>query len=99
MMNDISINAFWLVSAFLFTVGVGIILLKRNVLFILMGIELILGAANLNFAAFNRGDQDQQGLLFSLFVLVIGVCEIAIALAIIILVYRSGNLKGENYKV
>ncbi len=98
-MNDISINAFWLVSAFLFTVGVGIILLKRNVLFILMGIELILGAANLNFAAFNRGDQDQQGLLFSLFVLVIGVCEIAIALAIIILVYRSGNLKGENYKV
>ena len=98
-MNDISVNAFWLVSAFIFSMGLGIILLKRNTLFILMGIELILAAANLNFAAFNRGDQEQQGLLFSLFVLVIGVCEIAIALAIIIMVYRSGKLKVESGKL
>jgi len=98
-MNDISVNAFWLVSAFIFSMGLGIILLKRNTLFILMGIELILAAANLNFVAFNRGDQEQQGLLFSLFVLVIGVCEIAIALAIIIMVYRSGKLKVESGKL
>lgn len=98
-MNDISVNAFWLVSAFIFSIGLGIILLKRNTLFILMGIELILAAANLNFAAFNRGDQDQQGLLFSLFILVIGVCEISIALAIIIMVYRSGKVDLEKDKV
>lgn len=98
-MNDISVNAFWLVSAFIFSIGLGIILLKRNTLFILMGIELILAAANLNFAAFNRGDQDQQGLLFSLFILVIGVCEISIALAIIIMVYRNGKVDLEKDKV
>ncbi len=79
--------------------GLGIILLKRNTLFVLMGIELILAAANLNFAAFNRGDQEQQGLMFSLFVLVIGVCEIAIALAIILMVYRNQKHKMENEKV
>ncbi len=98
-MNDISINAFWMVSAFIFSMGLGIILLKRNTLFVLMGIELILAAANLNFAAFNRGDQEQQGLMFSLFVLVIGVCEIAIALAIILMVYRNQKHKMENEKV
>lgn len=98
-MNEISVNAFWLVSAFIFSIGLGIILLKRNTLFILMGIELILAAANLNFAAFNRGDQEQQGLLFSLFILVIGVCEISIALAIIIMVYRNGKGKVESGKV
>jgi NADH-quinone oxidoreductase subunit K len=98
-MNEISVNAFWLVSAFIFSIGLGIILLKRNTLFILMGIELILAAANLNFAAFNRGDQEQQGLIFSLFILVIGVCEISIALAIIIMVYRNGKLKVESGKV
>lgn len=70
--------------------GLAIILLKKNTLFILMGIELMLGAANLNLAAFNRADQEQQGLLFSLMVLVVGVCEIAIALAIIIQVKRKG---------
>ena len=98
-MNELSINAFWLVSAFIFSIGLGIILLKRNTLFILMGIELILAAANLNFASFNRGDQENQGLIFSLFILVIGVCEVAIALAIIIMVYRTGRLKVENNKL
>lgn len=89
-MNEISVNAFWLVSAFIFSMGLAIILLKKNTLFILMGIELMLGAANLNFVAFNRGDQEQHGLLFSLMVLLVGVCEIAIALAIIIQVKRKG---------
>ncbi len=98
-MNELSINAFWLVSAFIFSVGLGIILLKRNTLFILMGIELILAAANLNFASFNRGDQENQGLMFSLFILVIGVCEVAIALAIILMVYRTGKLKVEENKL
>jgi NADH-quinone oxidoreductase subunit K len=89
-MNDIPVNAFWLVSAFIFSMGLGIILLKKNTLFILMGIELMLAAANLNLVAFSRGDQDQQGLMYALVVLVVGVCELAVALAIIIQVHRKG---------
>lgn len=89
-MNEIPVNAFWLVSAFIFSMGLGIILLKKNTLFILMGIELMLAAANLNLVSFNRADQDQQGLMYSLIVLVVGVCELAVALAIIIQVNRKG---------
>ena len=91
-MNEIPLEAFWLISAFLFTIGFAIILIKKNTLFILMGIELMLGAANLNFAAFNRGDTEQQGIIYGLFVLVVGVCEMAIALAIIIQTFRSAKL-------
>lgn len=89
-MNEIPVNAFWLVSAFIFSMGLGIILLKKNTLFILMGIELMLAAANLNLVAFSRGDQDQQGLMYAFVVLVVGVCELAVALAIIIQVHRKG---------
>ena len=54
-----------------------------------MGIELILNAANLNLVAFSKNDPSMQGLYLSLFVLVVGVCEMAIALAIILQVYRN----------
>jgi NADH:ubiquinone oxidoreductase subunit K len=53
-----------------------------------MGIELMLNAANLNLVAFSRGDTENQGLMMSIFVLVIGVCEMAIALAMILQMYR-----------
>jgi NADH-quinone oxidoreductase subunit K len=48
----------------------------------------MLNAANLNLIAFSRGDQQNQGIIMALFVLVIGVCEMSIALAIILQVYR-----------
>lgn len=63
--------------------------LKRNAIFILMGIELMLNAANLNLIAFSRQDDEQQGLMMGIFVLVVGVCEMAIALSIILQVYRQ----------
>jgi NADH:ubiquinone oxidoreductase subunit K len=87
-MNEIPLIYFLWVSAFLFSTGVAIILLKRNTLFILMGIELMLNAANLNLVAFSRGDTENQGLMMSIFILVIGVCEMAIALAMILQMYR-----------
>ncbi len=64
-------------------------ILKRNAIFVLMGIELMLNAANLNLIAFSRQDDGQQGLMFGIFVLVVGVCEMAIALSIILQVYRQ----------
>lgn len=63
--------------------------LKRNAIFVLMGIELMLNAANLSFIAFSRQDANHQGLMVGLFVMVVGVCEMAVALALILQVYRS----------
>jgi NADH:ubiquinone oxidoreductase subunit K len=82
-MNEIPLIFFLWVGAFLFATGLSIILIKRNVIFVLMGVELMLNAANLNLIAFSRGDEQNQGLMMGLFVLVIGVCEMSIALAII----------------
>ncbi|RXK50850.1 NADH-quinone oxidoreductase subunit NuoK [Aquirufa rosea] len=88
-MNEIPLIYFLMVSALLFSVGLAIMLLKRNMIFVLMGIELMLNAANLNLIAFSRHDDRIQGLAFSVFVLVVGVCEMTIALAIILQVYRQ----------
>ena len=88
-MTDIPVLYFLWVSAFLFATGLTILLLKKNTIFVLMGVELILNAANLNLVAFSKNDPSMQGLYLSLFVLVVGVCEMAIALAIILQVYRN----------
>ena len=88
-MNEIPLIFFLWVGAFLFATGLSIILIKRNVIFVLMGVELMLNAANLNLVAFSKNDPSMQGLYLSLFVLVVGVCEMAIALAIILQVYRN----------
>jgi len=87
-MNEIPLICFLWLSALLFAVGISIILLKKNTIFILMGIELMLNAANLNLIAFARNDEANQGLLMAIFVLVVGVCEMAIALAMILQMYR-----------
>ncbi|MEY2637282.1 MAG: hypothetical protein RLZZ197_1759, partial [Bacteroidota bacterium] len=88
-MTDIPVIYFLWVSAFLFATGLTILLLKKNTIFVLMGIELILNAANLNLVALSKNDPSMQGLYLSIFVLVVGVCEMAIALAIILQVYRN----------
>ena len=75
-------------SLALFCTGIIGALMRRNAIVILMCIELMLNAANLNLIAFSRGDEQNQGLMMGLFVLVIGVCEMSIALAIILQVYR-----------
>ena len=87
-MNEIPVICFLWLSALLFAIGIAMILLKKNTIFILMGIELMLNAANLNLIAFARNDDTNQGLLMTIFVLVVGVCEMAIALAMILQMYR-----------
>ena len=88
-MDNIPIIFFLWVGAFLFATGFAMMVLKRNTIFVLMGIELMLNAANLNLVAFSRSDEQNQGMMMGLFVLVVGVCEMAIALAVIIQVYRQ----------
>ncbi len=84
----IPLDHYLLLSAILFCIGVAAIVTRRNAIVVLMGIELILNAANLNLIAFSRFDpQKLQGQLFALFVIVVAAAEAAVALAILIKVY------------
>lgn len=76
-------------AAFLFCVGLMVILIKRNAIMVLLGIELMLNAANINLITFNQlYPQSIHGQLFVLFVIVVAVCEAAVGLAIVLRVYR-----------
>jgi len=79
-------------AAILFSLGLFAIITRRNAIAVLMGIELILNAANLNFIAFARfGGMNFSGHIFALFVIVLAAAEVAVALAIIINLYQNFN--------
>jgi NADH-quinone oxidoreductase subunit K len=83
---------FLLVSGILFSLGVFAILTRRNAIMVLMGIELVLNAANINFVAFSRfttGTLD--GHVFSIFVIILAAAEAAIALAIVLNIFQNFN--------
>lgn len=83
------IEHFLYLSAFLFSVGLMIIIIKKNAIMVLLGIELILNAANLNLVAFNQLQPNRfTGQIFTLFVIVVAVCEAAVGLAIVLRVYK-----------
>lgn len=86
----VSLDHYLLVSALLFMIGmIGVILNHRNVIVILLSIELMLLAANLNFVAFSQYLGDLNGQVFSLFVLAIAAAEAAIGLAILVVYFRN----------
>ncbi len=87
----IVLNTYLYIGAVLFILGILAIITKRNAISVLMGVELILNAANLNFVAFSRfsGDPDINGVMISLFIFVIAVAEAAVALAIVLNIYRT----------
>ncbi len=88
----ISLETFLVIGALLFSCGLLAILTKRNAIGILMGVELILNSANINFVAFAFfRDPEFHGVLFALFVFVIAVAEAAVALAIVLNIYRTMN--------
>jgi NADH-quinone oxidoreductase subunit K len=78
-----------IVSALLFTIGVTGVLLRRNIVVILMSIELILNAVNINLVAFSRQHHDAAGQVFALFVIAVAVAEATIALGILIALFRN----------
>ena len=86
------------VGAIFFTLGVfGIFLNRKNVIVILMSIELILLAVNLNLVAFSAELGDLQGQVFALFVLTVAAAEAAIGLAILVAFYRNrGSIAVED---
>jgi NADH-quinone oxidoreductase subunit K len=83
---------FLIVGALLFSLGLMAVLSKRNVIMVLMGIELILNSANINFIAFSRFTElSLDGQMIALFVIIIAAAEAAVALAIVLNVYSRFN--------
>jgi NADH-quinone oxidoreductase subunit K len=78
-----------LVALFLFAIGVAVVLIRRNLLIALMGIELMLNAANLSLVAFSRQHADQAGQIFALLVMLVAAIEVAVGLALVISLARS----------
>ena len=83
------LGAYIAVSAVLFGIGVVCIVSRRNMIYVLMGIEMILNAANVNFVAFNRFNGDgMDGRMFAIFVIILAAAEAAVALGIVLNVYH-----------
>ena len=76
-------------GGFLFSIGLMITIIKKNAIMVVLGIELLLNASNLNLIAFSRLQPEvMTGQIFSLFVIVVAVCEAAVGLAIVLRVYK-----------
>ena len=83
------LGAYVAVSAALFGLGIVTIISRRNIIYILMGIEMILNAANINFVAFNRfGGDGLDGRMFAIFTIILAAAEAAVALAIVLNVFH-----------
>jgi NADH-quinone oxidoreductase subunit K len=94
----IPLSHYLTVAAILFTLGIfGIFLNRKNVIIILMSIELILLAVNLNFVAFSAYLGDLAGQVFAMFVLTVAAAEAAIGLAILVVYFRNrGSIEVED---
>jgi NADH-quinone oxidoreductase subunit K len=90
-MNHVPLTHILLVSTALFFIGMFGLLTRRNMITMLMSVELILNSANINFVAFNRYlyPGKLEGVFFSLFITAIAAAEAAVAIAIIINLYRN----------
>ena len=88
-MDDLLLNQFLLLGAVLFCLGVYGVLVRRNAVLVLMSIELILNAVNINLVAFGAWRGDIAGSVFALFVVTIAAAEVGVGLAIVLLIYRN----------
>ena len=77
-----------LFSAFLFSTGVYGVLARRNAVMVLMAIELMLNAVNVNLVAFSSSLHDVGGQIFALMVMVVAACEVAVGLGLVVAIYR-----------
>nr|WP_304148053.1 NADH-quinone oxidoreductase subunit NuoK [Ignavibacterium album] len=89
-MVTVGLTHFLIISTLLFSMGIYAIITRKNAVMVLMGVELILNSANINFIAFSRfGNFGFNGQLIALFVIVLAAAEAAIALAIVLNIYKN----------
>ena len=80
---------FLLLSAALFSIGIFGVIARRNAVMVLMSIELILNAVNLNLVAFALMNNNQEGQVFALYVIAIAAAEVGVGLAMVLMIYRN----------
>ena len=97
-MINIGLGHYLFLAAIIFVIGViGIFLNRKNVIIILMSIELMLLAVNINLVSFSIFKQDLTGQIFAMFILTVAAAEAAIGLAIIVVYYRNkGSIRVED---
>ena len=97
-MTEISLEHYLILAAIFFTIGIiGIFLNRKNLIVILMCIELLLLAVNINLVSFSIFLNDLSGQIFTLFILTVAAAEAAIGLAIIVVYYRNaGSIHVED---
>ncbi|HEX2591904.1 MAG TPA: NADH-quinone oxidoreductase subunit NuoK [Rhizomicrobium sp.] len=95
---EIGLGHYLFVAAIIFTIGVfGIFMNRKNIIIILMSVELILLAVNINFVAFSAFLGNLQGQIFALFILTVAAAEAAIGLAILVIYFRNrGTIAVED---
>ena len=82
------VDYFLVMAALLFSIGCVGVLVRRNIIVVLMSIELMLNAVNLTFVAFSHELRSMAGHVFALFVITVAACEAAVGLAIVLALYR-----------
>ncbi|ABX05851.1 MAG TPA: NADH-quinone oxidoreductase subunit NuoK [Herpetosiphon sp.] len=85
----ISTNAYVLLSAILFTIGVVGVLVRRNVIVMFMSVELMLNSANLALIAFSRARAESDGQIITFFVIAVAAAEVAVGLALLVSIFRA----------
>lgn len=92
MLPHVGLTHYLIISALLFSLGLFGVVTRRNAVMVLMGVELILNSANINFVAFSRyGTLGLDGQAIAVFVIILAASEAAIALAIVLNIYRRFN--------
>ena len=91
---EVTLNDYLLVSGLLFAIGLGGVLLRRNIIIIFMCLELMLNAANLSLVAFSRfqvrdGLPNYNGQMMVFFIITVAAAEVAVGLAVIVALYRA----------
>lgn len=90
-MQTVPLNAYIMLSAVIFSIGVIGVLVRRNAIVIFMSVELMLNAVNLLLTAFSVHLGDASGQVFVFFIMALAAAEVAIGLAIIVMIYRNTN--------
>jgi NADH-quinone oxidoreductase subunit K len=87
----VPLNHYIILSSIIFTIGVIGVLIRRNAIIIFMSVELMLNAVNLLLTAFSAYSGDASGQVFVFFIMALAAAEVAVGLAIIVMVYRNTN--------
>ena len=88
-MDDLMLNQFLLLAAVLFSIGVYGVIARKNTVMVLMSIELILNAVNINLLTFGALQGNITGAVFALFIIAVAAAEVGVGLAMVLIIYRN----------